>query len=105
MVAPAGSKRPMTIWDHISERPFLVDSGADECVFPVSAEDIRSRSRSESLVAANGTEIATYGKKRLQLSFKPGHFICQEFWIAAVKNPILGANFFINHRFLIDLPQ
>ena len=55
-----------------------------------------------SLVAANGTEIPTYGKRTLTLSFCPGQSISQVFWIAAVKRPILGANFFIQQGLVID---
>ena len=94
----------MTIWDRIHRRPFLIDSGADECVYPATNQDL-SRPRSAPLVAANGTAIDTFGKKTLQLSFAPGHTISQSFWIAQVRRPILGANFFIDHRILIDLPN
>ena len=82
----------------------LVDSGADACVFPASPRDT-ALAQTPSLVAANGTEIPTYGKRTLQLSFGPGHAISQVFWIAGVKRPILGANFFIQQGLIIDLAQ
>ena len=58
----------MTIWDHVSKRHFLVDSGADESVFPATAHD-QTLPRSQSLVAANGTEIATFGRRDLESLF------------------------------------
>ena len=94
----------MTIWDRTSRKFLLVDSGADACVFPASPRDT-ALPRTPSLVAANGTEIATYGKRHLLLSFCPGHTISQSFWIADVKRPILGADFFIDQGLVIDLPQ
>ena len=92
----------MTIWDYASGRSFLVDSGADESVVPATAQD-QTLPRTQSLVAANGTEIRTFGRRELILSLAPGHSIAQSFWIANVKKPILGADFFIAHNLLIDL--
>ena len=94
----------MTIWDNTTQTPMLVDSGADTCVFPASPRDT-AHTRTLPLVAANGTEIATYGKRTLSLSFGPGHSVSQTFWIADVRRPILGANFFIDQSLLIDLAQ
>ena len=105
-VAAAGSNLPMTmtIWDYTSQRHFLADSGADESLVPATAKD-QSLPRSQSLMAANGTEIATFGRRELLLSFAPGHRVVQSFWIADVKRPILGADFFIEHCLLIDLKK
>ena len=94
----------MTIWDYASQRHFLVDSGADESVVPATAQD-QTLPRSQSLLAANGTEIATFGRRDLALSFAPGHQVIQTFWVADVERPILGADFFIAHSLLIDLKK
>ena len=77
-VAAAGSYSPktMTIWDYASQRHFLVDSGADESVVPATAHD-QTLPRSQSLIAANGTEIATFGRRDMTVSFAPGHHIIQ----------------------------
>ena len=94
----------MTIWEYNSKTHMLVDSGADACVFPASSRDT-AHTRTLPLVAANGTEIATSDKRTLSLSFAPGHSISQSFWIANVRRPILGANFFIQQGLLIGLAQ
>ena len=73
-------------------------------MFPAANQD-QILPRSQCLVAANGTEIATFGRQDLPLSFAPGHQIVQSFWIANVRRPILGADFFIHQRLLIDLPN
>ena len=92
----------MTIWDYASQRHFIVDSGADESIVPATAHD-QTLPHSQSLLAANGTEIATFGHRDLALSFAPGHHIVQSFWVANVKRPILGADFFIKQCLLICL--
>ena len=74
----------------------------DESVVPATAQD-QTLPRSQSLIAANGTEIATFGRRDITVSFAPGHQIVQPFWVADVKRPILGADFFIKHSLLIDL--
>ena len=80
----------------------MIDSGADESVFPASAVD-RSNPRSSDLVAANGSTIYTYGRRILPISFRAGHSIQHEFWIADVSRPLLGASFFREHGLMIDL--
>ena len=94
----------MIIWDYASNRSFLVDTGADESVFPAVAQD-QTLPRTQSLVAANGTEIPTLCQRELSLSLAPGHSVAQHFWIANVKRPILGVVFSTAHHLLMDLPK
>ena len=75
MVAAAGTdfktRKTISVFDLISKRSFLVDSGADECVFPATRADALLL-RGPSLVAANGSSIPTYGKRIITLSFADG---------------------------------
>ncbi|RUS74455.1 hypothetical protein EGW08_017793 [Elysia chlorotica] len=50
----------ISVTDIISGRSFLVDTGAEESVFPASYGD-RKKSSGPNLVAANGSAISTYG--------------------------------------------
>ena len=79
--------------------------GSEMCIrdrFPATAAD-RTGPRSSNLVAANGTAISTYGRRTLQMSFRPAHSIQHEFWVADVSRPLLGASFFREQGLLIDL--
>ena len=91
----------MSIFEWHSGKYFLIDSGADECVFPASSAD-RSFPWSSDLIAANGSAIRTYSRRRLPVSFASRYFYFQDFWIAEVSRPILGAAFFRDHHLLID---
>ena len=79
-----------------------MDSGADECVFPAVQADF-ALPRTTDLVAANGSSIQTFGKRRFAVSFGPSHKVFHSFWIATVKRPILGADFFSDNEILIDV--
>ena len=80
-----------------------MDSGADEYVFPAMEAD-RILPRTSDLVAANGSTMKTYGKRRMAVVFGDGEqTIFHEFWIANVKRTILGADFFFNHGLVIDM--
>ena len=104
-IASAGlSSGTISIVDSISGRSFLIDSGADECVFPATANDRRLQ-RTTDLVAANGSTIHTYGKRQLEVSFGSGPPFHHSFWIATIRRPILGADFFTSHGLLIDMPR
>ena len=79
-----------------------MDSGADECVFPATSSDLLLP-HTATLVAANGSDIKTFGKRDITLSFAPGVQMVHKFWIATVRRPILGADFFASHELLIDV--
>ena len=43
----------LSVWDCATGTSFLVDTGADVCVFPASPNDKRKRTPTENLTAAN----------------------------------------------------
>ena len=97
----------MSIKDELSGRLFLVDSGADVSVFPVSlATSSLSASKTVSapgsLVAANGSAIKTFGSARLPLRFQ-SISVVHPFLLADVPRPILGSDFFSAVELLIDV--
>ena len=49
----------LSVWDRATGTSFLVDTGADVCVFPASPNDKRKRTPTENLTAANGSLINT----------------------------------------------
>ena len=82
---------------------FLVDTGAEVSVLPVSQVDRQSGYMGPSLQAANGTTISTYGSRSLTLNLglrRPFRWV---FLVADVKHPILGADFLGHHGLLIDV--
>ena len=100
--APSGNISTITVADVLSGRSFLVDTGAEESVFPASIAE-RKKVRGPSLVAANGSAIPTYGKRNITLQLGKGASFVQNVWIADVTQPILGADFFTTQRLAIDL--
>lgn len=91
------------MWDRVSGTSFLVDTGADVCVFPASSLDKRSKKPLANLTAANGSKINTWGQRTLTFTLGDGRQYKQEFYLADVTRPILGANFFTNNNVAIDL--
>jgi hypothetical protein len=55
------------------------------------------------LVAANGSQISTWGKRKISLCLGQGRSFKQDFYIADVTQPILGADFFRANHLAIDL--
>ena len=93
----------MTVRDRNSGTVFLVDSGAEVSVLPAPQNDRKLRNRSGHLVAANGTRIATWGTRKVKVQFGHSQPIWHEFILADVREPILGADFFVATRLFIDL--
>ena len=91
------------MWDRHTGTSFLVDTGADVSVFPASAADKHTRAPFGTLTAANGSKIKTWGQRTLTFNLGKGRTYQQDFYVADVTRPILGANFFIAHNVAIDL--
>ena len=96
-------KNTLSVCDRRTGKSYLVDTGADVSVFPASALDKSSRVPTSSLIAANGSSIATWGQRTIPLTFDGQRTFSQVFYLADVTQPILGADFFINNHLAIDL--
>lgn len=88
------------IWDRSNKLKFLVDTGADVSVLPITGKAQKS---SYSLFAANGTEIPTYGSRLLAVDLGLRRNFTWPFIVAAVSKPILGADFLKHYGLLVDL--
>jgi len=90
---PDSVARRLFIADRLSGKKFLVDTGADVSVIPAVPKERRNKSK-YTLCAANGTPIATFGQKLLQLDFGLRRSFQWPFCIAAVSKHL-------RHRFFI----
>ena len=73
------------------------------CVFPASADDKKHRRPSVSLTAANGSPIRSWGTRTIPLDLGGKRLFNQDFYVADVTQPILGADFFIANHLAIDM--
>ena len=104
MAAAGGLKyNTLCAHDQITGTAYLIDTGADVSVFPTTASERRTLTPTQPLSAANNTSIKTWGTRKLSLTLGENKPFTHDFHLADVKRPILGADFFINHGFLIDL--
>ena len=90
------------IWDETSGRQFLVDTGAEVSVLPVTGLDTRTVKTGPPLTAANGSTIKTYGVRTITLRLASQNFTWK-FTIADVSRPLLGADFLRANSLLVDL--
>ena len=86
------------IKDDLSDRRFLVDTGAAYSVFPHSSPSPPS---GPALSSASGRPIACWGEKSLTLSFN-GKCFTWPFLLAAVQFPILGVDFLRHFKLLVN---
>ena len=93
----------LSVWDHATGTSFLVDTGADVCVFPAFPNDKCKRTPTENLTAANGSEINTWGQRVITFILGQRKRYRQKFYLADVARPILGDNFFTANNIAIDL--
>ncbi|GFQ63982.1 pro-Pol polyprotein [Trichonephila clavata] len=89
--------------DKVSKLKFLVDTGADVSVLPKHYAPKADSSNELLLLAANGTKIATFGKKRLTLDLNLPRNFTWSFIIANVNQPIIGLDFLKHYNLLVDV--
>ena len=87
--------------DRLSIRNFLVDTGAEISVLPPTGIE-RRNTQGPVFLAANGSNIKTYGKRAVTLDLPPGRFQWN-FVSADVTRPILGADFLRANSLFVDM--
>lgn len=86
----------------MSNRKFLIDTGASVSVFPHSPAKGEFPSNDLKLVSADGSAIKSYGSRTLPVRLGGRHFTWS-FVLAAVDRPILGADFLAVNHLMVDI--
>lgn len=89
--------------DRSTSSKYLIDTGADVSVVPRKWFASKQPPAPLQLYAANGTVIATFGKRLLQLDLGLRREFHWPFIIAEVSQPIIGADFLCHYGLLVDL--
>lgn len=90
--------------DKTSNKYFLVDTGADVSVIPPNYTDpSNTQNLGIKIFAANGSQIRTFGTKKLNLDLGLRRNFEWNFIIADVSKPILGSDFLKHYHLLPDL--
>ena len=76
--------------DRCSGIRYLIDTGAGLSVLPPEEIDKPHKGKGKNLRAANGSEIATYGERAVEIDFGFGRTYNRVFHVADVTAPILG---------------
>lgn len=96
--------RRLFISDKSVNEIFLIDTGADLCVYPRARMHVHNLKKATyQLAAANGSYISTYGTTALTLSLGLRREFPWRFVIADVASPIIGADFLYHFGLLVDL--
>ncbi len=86
------------VWDQLSQRRFLVDTGAAFSVFPHSSDGPPC---GPALSGAAGQPVPCWGEKQFKLSLD-GKDFSWPFLLAAVQFPIIGVDFLRHYGLLVD---
>jgi hypothetical protein len=100
---PGHLARRLFVTDRETRISFLIDTGADLCVYPRKLTRGPRQKSTYELSAANGTVIHTYGTETLALNFGLRRAFTWRFVVADVSRPIIGADFLSFYGLLVDL--
>lgn len=103
---PSGpAKNLLFVANRLTGVRFLVDTGAQISVLPLSMTPQRPSKSSVFLYAANGSPIATYGDISLTLDLGLRRTFRWIFKVADCTTPIIGADFLRHFNILVDLSR
>ena len=91
------------ITDRLTNTRYLVDTGAEVSVIPPSCSERCHPQDGLALRAANDSTIATFGTRSITLDLGLSRIFTWIFIIAAVKRPILGADFLKHYGLAEDV--
>ncbi|KAA5634984.1 hypothetical protein F3G58_34850, partial [Pseudomonas aeruginosa] len=93
------------IKDRSNNIDFLIDTGSDICVYPISKLCERRAKTSYQISAANGTVIDTYGYTQLNVNLGSRRNFPWRFVVADVTKAIIGVDFLSHYRLIVDVSQ
>ena len=94
-VAAVGGSKYNTLCarDHITGTTYLIDTGADVFIFPITTAERKTMTPAQPLLAASNTSIKAWGTKKLSITLNENKHFTHDFHLADVKRPILGVDF------------
>lgn len=98
-----GIPRRLFIVDTETKTDYLVDTGADLCVYPRARVRGKLTPTNYELYAANNTAIRTYGTIPLTLRIGLRRVFPWRFVVADVAKPLIGADFLAHYGLLVDI--
>lgn len=90
------------VHDPLTNISFLVDTGAEVSVLPATPHQ-KSLPPTTHLYAANSSKIPVFQRQTLQLELNLRRSFDWTFYVAAVSQPILGADFLHHFDLLVDI--
>lgn len=97
------NSRRLFVTDKTTKQKFLIDTGADLCIYPSQLLQGRRTKSAYELFAANNSVIATYGFVSLTVNFGLRRDFTWRFVVAGVSKPIIGADFLAHYGLLVDI--
>ncbi|XP_011864142.1 PREDICTED: uncharacterized protein LOC105560024 [Vollenhovia emeryi] len=101
-VGVGDKQKRLHVYDRTTGRKFLVDTGADVSIIPVSSTNRKSPTDLK-LYSANNTAIKTYGEMRLTLNLGLRRPVTWNFCVADIPFAILGADILSHYRLSVNL--
>jgi len=92
---------------HVTDRTtgtnFLIDTGADISLLPITGNRKMITATPLTLYAVNGSQVKTYGQKLMTLNLGLRRPITWYFTIADVGRPVIGADLLKNYGLIVDI--
>ena len=86
----------------LNGKPIIVDTGSSFSLVPAREQDKKRKPNYNLFKAAQGASIPVYGQRTIPVHIGTGRVFHHKFFIAGVDDPLLGMDFLLDHRLLVD---
>ena len=104
IILPESWNRNQTVKlnQQVDGKNILVDTGSTFSLVPARPEEKKRRPNNNLFKGAQGLPIAVYGQKVIVVDIGTGRNFKHKFFIADVEDPLLGMDFLLEHRLVVD---
>ena len=86
----------------VNGRHIIVDTGSTFSLVPARFHELKRKPNNSLFKGAQGACIPVYGMRTLPVDIGTGRIFNHKFFIAGVEDPLLGMDFLLEHRLLVD---
>ena len=86
----------------VEGKPIIVDTGSTFSLLPARSHEQKCPANNDLFKGAQGATIPVYGQRTIPVNIGTGRSFNHTFFVAGVQDPLLGMDFLLEHRLLVD---
>ena len=95
-------RKAVLLKQKINDKNIVVDTGSSYSLLPPRSDELKRKPNYDLFKGAQGAPIPVYGQRTLTVDIGTGRTFKHNFFVAGVQEPLLGLDFLLEHRLVVD---